>query len=164
MKRYILLACALALMLPLLMGNSGCSDADIASENISKAADNFEIMRRVVFYNGITGEYILSMEGLCSLGTFDTAQHSNLYDSALETNTKLLYSKQCMSVTCKTGPKEYKKHFLGLSDNVTFFAEQMESAKVSAYHYRVIFKPQTILPDIDFRGSTTDRPKTDSND
>lgn len=110
---------------------SGCNDADIASSNISKAADNFEIMRRVVFYNGITGGYILSIEGLCSLGNTDAAGK--------------------LSVTCKTGRNEYKKHFLGLSDNVTFFAEQLEGVDVSTYHYRVIFKPQTILPDIDFR-------------
>lgn len=44
---------------------TGCSDADIASQNISKAADNFEISRRIVFYNGITGEYMLSIEGAC---------------------------------------------------------------------------------------------------
>lgn len=116
------------------MGLAGCNapDADVASRNLSKAADMFEIQRRVVFYNGITGEYILSVEGLCSLGNFDSAGQ--------------------LSVTCKTGPSEYKKHFLGLSDNVTYFAEQIEGADVSTYHYRVVFKPQTILPDIDFRG------------
>lgn len=136
-------ACMLA-MVPFMMGNSGCSDADVASENISRAADQFEIMRRVVFYNGITGEYMLEMQGLCSLGNFDSAGR--------------------MSVTCKVGPKAYKKHYLGLSDNVTFFVEQVDGAEVSAYHYRVIFKPQTILPDIDFRGSLSDTPKTDSSD
>lgn len=115
---------------------AGCNDADIASQNISRAADNFEVMRRVVFYNGITGEYILSMEGLCSLGNFDSAGQ--------------------LSVTCKTGPKSYKKHFLGLSDNVTFFAEQLEGSDVSPYHYRVTFKPQSILPDIDFRGDVNE--------
>lgn len=111
---------------------AGCSEADVASGNLSKAADQFEVMRRVVFYNGVTGEYILSVEGLCSLGNNDSAQR--------------------MSVTCKTGPEAYKKHFLGLSDNVTFFAEQLEPNKVSVYHYRVIFKPQTIIPDVDFEG------------
>lgn len=116
---------------------AGCArDADIASENLSRAADMFEIQRRVVFYNGITGEYILSVEGLCSLGNSDTAKR--------------------MSVTCKTGPGTYKKHFLGLSDNVTFFAEQMEASQQSAYHYRVVFKPQAIIPDIDARGSAAD--------
>jgi hypothetical protein len=58
-----------------------------------------------------------------------------------------------LEVTCKTGPEAYKKHFLGLSDNVTYFIEQLEPKKVSVYHYRVIFKPQTIIPDIDFEGS-----------
>lgn len=107
-------------------------DADIASRNLSKAADMFEINRRVIFYNGITGEYMLSVEGLCSLGNDDKPGR--------------------LSVTCKTGPSSFKKHFLGLSDNVTFFAEQLEPRQASVYHYRVIFKPQSIIPDIDFRG------------
>lgn len=111
---------------------TACTDADIASHNLSKAADNFEVNRRVVFYNGITGGYMLSIEGLCSLGNNDKARE--------------------VSITCKTGPGAYKKHFLGLSDNVTFFVEQLEPQAVSAYHYRVVFKPQTIIPDVDFRG------------
>ena len=110
---------------------TGCSDADIASNNLSKAADQFEIQRRIVFYNGITGEYILTLEGLCSLGNNDTAGK--------------------LSVTCKTGPNSYKKHFLGLSDNVTFFAEQLEGVAASPYHYRVIFKPAAIIPDIQIK-------------
>lgn len=91
----------------------------------------FEVNRRIVFYNGISGEYILTIEGYCSLGNFDHARE--------------------LSVTCKTGRGEYKKHFLGLSDNVTFFAEQIEPAKASAYHYRVIFKPTSIIPDVDLK-------------
>jgi hypothetical protein len=113
---------------------AGCEgDAQIASRNLSKAADMFEITRRVVFYNGITGDYMLSIEGLCSI-------KADGMDKQLE-------------VTCKTGPQAFKKHFLGLSDNVTYFAEQMEPAAASTYHYRVIFKPQSILPNIDFEGS-----------
>jgi hypothetical protein len=105
-------------------------DANVASHNLSKAADNFEISRRVIFYNGINGEYILTIEGLCSIED-QSAQ---------------------LEVTCKTGSNAFKKHFLGLSDNVTYFAEQMEARDVSVYHYRVIFKPQVIVPDVDFRG------------
>jgi hypothetical protein len=110
---------------------AGCSDADVASRNLSEAADMFEITRRVVFYNGITGEYMLTIEGLCSLGNNDRNRE--------------------LTLTCKTGPSEYKKHFLGLSDNVTYFVEQLEPAKSSVYHYRVIFKPASIIPDIDVR-------------
>jgi hypothetical protein len=112
------------------MGLAGCSnDAMVASENLSKAADNFEIMRRIVFYNGITNDYILTIEGLCS---------------QTQTDKKL-------AVTCKTGNGQYKKHFLGLSDNVTYFSEQMEAAPANVYHYRVTFKPSAIIPNIDFR-------------
>jgi hypothetical protein len=120
----------------LLVALAGCTDADVASSNISKAADNFEINRRIVFYNGITGAYILGIEGLCSLGNFD--------------------SQRELSVTCKTGKNAYKKHFLGLSDNVTYFSEQIDGADVSTYHYRVTFKPQTILPDFDFKGDASE--------
>ena len=113
---------------------AGCNDAQVASNNLSRAADDFEILRRVVFLNGITDTYLLSIEGLCSV-----ADQSNQ-----------------LEVTCKVGDTEYKKHFLGLSDNVTYFAEQIDGAQVSAYHYRVVFKPQTIIPDIDFRGSASE--------
>lgn len=94
----------------------------------------FEINRRVIFYNGITGEYMLVVEGLCSI-------KSDNVDKQLE-------------LTCKTGPSVYKKHFLGLSDNVTYFAEQLEPQEVDLYHYRVIFKPEAIIPDIDLQTSS----------
>ena len=111
---------------------SGCeSDATVASRNLSKAADNFEVNRRVVFYNGITGEYMLTIEGLCSL------------DSAERTNA--------LTVTCKTETGQIKKHFLGLSHNVTYIAEQLTDVSVSKSQYRVVFKPSIIIPDIDLR-------------
>lgn len=110
---------------------AACSDADVASSNLSKAADMFEINRRIVFYNGITEQWILSIEGLCSLGNNDKARE--------------------VTVTCKVGPNSFKKHFLGLSDNVTFFAEQLDPAPASVYHYRVVMKPSVILPDIELK-------------
>lgn len=122
---------AVALAVLLALGTAACtsSDADVASENLSKAADQFQVLRRIVFYNGITEQYILSIEGLCSLGNNDGPKE--------------------LSVTCKVGQGQFVKHFLGLSDNVTYFVEQMESKAVSTQHYKVIFKPSTILPDID---------------
>ena len=122
-KTILTLAFAVALV--------GCSDADVASRNLSKAADQFEVTRRIVFYNGITGEYMLTVQGLCSLGNKDAARS--------------------VSVTCKTGPTEYKKHFLGLSDNVTYFAEQIDGVATDIYQYRVVFKPLALLPNIEVR-------------
>jgi len=126
-----LTACILALSVAFL---AGCdNDARVASRNLSQAADNFEVNRRIVFYNGITGDYMLSLEGRCS---FDASTARKL------------------DVTCKTGPKEYKKHSLGLSDNVTYFSEQLQGTDVSVYHYRVIFKPQVIIPDVDVKADS----------
>ena len=110
---------------------AGCdTDASVASRNLSQAADNFEVNRRIVFYNGITNEYILTIEGLCS---------------QQPENGKL-------AVVCKTGPNQFKKHFLGLSNNVTYFSEQLEPAKASVYFYRVTFKPSVIVPAVDLGG------------
>ena len=107
--------------------------ADVASRNLSMAADNFEINRRIVFYNGITDSYMLTIEGLCSIGNND--------------------KPGTVTITCKTGLDQFKKHFLGLSDNVTFFVEQLEPATVGTFHYRVMFRPQSIIPDVDFQSS-----------
>jgi len=54
-----------------------------------------------------------------------------------------------LELTVKTGENTYKKHFLGLSDNVTYFAEQLENAEVDVYHYKVIFKPEVIVPAVE---------------
>ena len=105
------------------------SNADRASENLSTAADNFEVSRRIVFFNGITDKYLLTIEGKCSI-----APNGGKLD-----------------VTCRVGPDAYKKHFLGLSDNVSYFVEQLEPVDVSVYHYRVIFKPETILPSLELQ-------------
>ncbi|KZL33192.1 MULTISPECIES: hypothetical protein [Rhodococcus] len=105
---------------------TACStDAEVASKNLSKAADQFEIDRRIVFFNGITDKYLLTIEGRCSIEP-DGGK---------------------LDVTCKTAGG-FKKHFLGLSDNVSYFVEQLEGASVSTDHYRVIFKPETIIPNV----------------
>ncbi len=117
----------MAIALIALLSVTGCeSDAEVAARNISVEAGMFKINRRIVFLNGITDSYILVIEGRCGV------EHA-----------------EKLAVTCKTGEDAYKKHYLGLSDNVTYFVEQLEDAEVSAYHYKVIFKPQTIVPDID---------------
>lgn len=110
-----------------------CSAADTASRNISYDSDNFKVMRRVVFVNGITDKYLLSIEGLCSI----TKDKEDLQ----------------LEVTCKTGEGEFKKHYLGISDNVTYFVEQMDASSVDTFHYKVAFRPETILPDIDMQTS-----------
>jgi len=128
MKRInIIFALVLALGFALL---AACdSQADKASENLSTAADNFEVQRRIVFYNGITDTYMLTIEGRCSLGNNDRVGQ--------------------LTVTCKIASEQFSKHFLGLSDNVTYFVEQLKPIDVSTYRTRIIFRPATIIPDIE---------------
>lgn len=132
--RFLITAVMILFAAFLVLTSCGGTDASVASRNLSQAADQFEITRRVVFYNGISGEYILTIEGRCSI---------------LDQGNQL-------ELTCMTGPESFKKHFLGLSDNVTYFAEQLEGEDVSLYRYRVIFKPETIIPDIDLETSLDD--------
>ncbi|MCA9750121.1 MAG: hypothetical protein KC414_13510 [Romboutsia sp.] len=125
MRKYIY-----AVMIIVVLALAGCAtDASVASYNVSKDADMFRIDRRIVFYNGITDSYMLTIEGKCSIED----QGNQL------------------EVICKVGPNNFYKHFLGLSDNVTYFAEQVESSEASVYRHKVIFKPATIVPDIEVR-------------
>lgn len=114
------------------------SDADVASENISTAADNFEVERRIVFVNGITDATLLEITGRC-----------NIVDEGNQ-----------LEVTCKIkegdGAESFLKHFLRLSDNVTYVVEQLEGIDVSVYNYRRVFKPEAAIPDIDLRTSGDD--------
>lgn len=116
-----------------LTGLTACSEADTVSQNLSKDADSFKVQRRVVFFNGITDKYLLEIEGLCALGNNDDPKK--------------------LSVTCKVGEDAYKKHYLGLSDNVSFFVEQTNANYEDAYHYKVLFRPEEIIPDIDLQTS-----------
>lgn len=109
------------------------TEANTVNHNLDKSGDSFEITRRVIFFNGITDEYLLTIEGLCSLGNNDNDDR--------------------LRVTCKTGDNEYKRHYLGLSDNVSFFVEQTDAIHADPFHYRVVFRPESIIPDIDIQTS-----------
>jgi hypothetical protein len=112
---------------------TGCtdSDADVAARNISKAAEQFEVARKIIGINGITDKYLWQVEGYCSVETASSG-----LAGALE-------------VTCKIGPGKFKKLFFGLSHNVTYVVQQVDPIDVSTNRYRVIFKPEAIVPDFD---------------
>ena len=124
MFKYKLLLSLLALLF-------SCRDSKIASRNISYKADNFEIERRIVFYNGITDTYMLTIQGFCSI-------KSDGRDNQLE-------------VTCKTNTGNFVKHYLGISDNVTYFVEHLEEVNVSTSRYKILFKPSVIIPDVEIK-------------
>lgn len=106
----------------------GCDDSDVVNHNLNRDEQNFREYRRVVFYNGITGDYILQIEGFMALN--------------IDADGDLV-------VTVKTNEGKYLKHYLGLSDNVTYFSESLDPLQVSDKNYKVIFKPSIILPTIE---------------
>jgi len=128
-KKIVVIMLAIFIMLITMGAEGGCfgTEADIVSANLSTDAEQFKINRRAVFYNGITGEYMLTMEGRLSIED-DGNQ---------------------LEVTVKVADDAYKKHFLGLSDNISYFVEQLETADVDRYRYKVIFRPQQVIPDFD---------------
>ena len=108
----------------------GCSStADIVSENISKEAEEFRVIRRVVAINTITGEYLLELTGNCS------------FETDIE--------KQRLDLTCLVGENDYRRHSVGLSPTVTYVAEQLEYQEVNRYQYKLFFKPTSVLPTIE---------------
>lgn len=109
----------------------GPSDADVASKNLSTAAEQFEVPRRIVAFNGITDKYLLVIEGFCSI----EAGEDTGVAGALE-------------VICKS-PEGVRKFYVGLSDNVSYFVQQGKPTKVSTSRFRVIFKPEAIVPNFD---------------
>ena len=112
---------------------TGCSDdATVARRNMTKAADNFELMRRIVFYNVRLGQNVVTVEGRCSIE----------------------YGNSRTEYICKVGDGKYIRNFLSDSNDIVAIVEQMDSVPVNVYHFRRTFKPQTIIPDIDFRGSS----------
>lgn len=111
---------------------AGCtSEADKASENLSKSAERFEVERRIVGINGITDNVLFEVTGYCSI-----ENDGNKLD-----------------VICKVGPETVERTTLGLSDNVTYVSTQLEGKKVDFYRPKIVFRPESIIPDFDMATS-----------
>lgn len=103
---------------------AGCSQAERATANLEKEADNFNIHRQVTVINGITDDVIFQITGKCSI----------------ENKGKYLY------IIIEYDKGKYKRVFAGLSDNVTYLAEDLESVNVSPYWYEININPKMWLP------------------
>jgi hypothetical protein len=112
------------------LGLAACkTDADVASGNIDAAAEQFEINRHIIFYNGITDTVFLEVFGHCS------------YDNQVSE----------IEIICRDvdGVEGFSNHSMGLSDNVTYVVRQIEPTDVSTTRPRIIFKPEALIPNID---------------
>lgn len=117
---------ALALLVCTVATMTACSEADRVSENLSREADNFNIRRQLTVINCLKGDVLFQMTGCFSIKA-DPA------DNQLE-------------ITVRTEDNTYKKHFVGLSDNVTYVVEDVTGKNVNPYQYTLNFNPKMWLP------------------
>jgi hypothetical protein len=105
---------------------TGCSEAANVNHNLSQAADNFQVIRKITVYNARTDLIIMEMEGAMSLSNTSTSE---------------------LVVTCMTGPNTYKKNYIYLNEYVIYVVEDITGTVTDPYHYKIHF--YTAIPDID---------------
>lgn len=121
-KRFL----ALLLSVSMVYSTSGCTEAERVSYNLSQEADNFNNVRQLTVINCLQGDILFQMTGKMSI-TADIA------DNQLE-------------VIVEMEDGTYKKHFVGLSDNVTYVVEDITGKDVSKYKYTLNFNPEMWWP------------------
>lgn len=105
----------------------GCGQqADRVSYNISKQADNFNTIRQITVINCLQGDVLFQMTGKMSI-TADVAENQ-------------------LEIIVEDENGSYKKHFIGLSDNVTYTVEDVTDNYIDNYHYTLNFNPEMWLP------------------
>ena len=123
MKKIVALILAVICLCTCLVG---CTEADNVNHNLSQAADNFQVTRKITVYNARTDLIIMEMEGAMSLSNNTTNE---------------------LVVTCMTGPNQYKKNYIYLNEYVIYVVEDITGTVTDPYHYKIHF--YTALPDID---------------
>ena len=109
---------------------TGCTQADRVSYNLSKEADNFNEIRQLTVINCIKGDVLFQMTGKMSI----------------EADVDPEFGDNQLEVVVEDENGEYKKHFIGLSDNVTYVVEDVTTDDVSNYRYTLNFNPNMWIP------------------
>ena len=125
-KSRIILALLSVLLTAIVL--TGCeTEAQRVSYNLSQQADNFNIVRQLTVINCIEGDVLFQMTGKMSI-TADIAD--NQLEIIVEDNGT------------------YVKHFVGLSDNVTYVVEDLNlgANEVNKYKYTLNFNPKMWIP------------------
>lgn len=105
---------------------TACSEADRVSSNLSMEADNFNTVRKVTVINAIKNDVMFEMSGRMSIKA-DTA------DNQLE-------------IVVEDDDKNYQKHIIGLSDNVSYIVQDVTTKDVNRYRYTINFNPNMWIP------------------
>lgn len=118
-KKLIAVLTGMVFIITTLTGCSWEDEANVASYNISREADNFNIYRKVTVMNNQSDIVMLEFEGWCSITKDNT-------DNQLE-------------ITYRVGEDSYYKDFIGLNDRTTYVITQIDSSNVDKYHYEWLY-------------------------
>lgn len=113
------------LLSSVLVVSSGCMrQSSKVSYNVSKEADNFNVVRRLTVMSAITNEPVFEL-----IGAFSFEVGTNRLDAVVETSKG-----------------QYKKHTVGFGENVVWVVEDLYGSEVGKYKYEVHFAPESIVP------------------
>ena len=124
MKKIVVVILAMVLMATVFVGCQ--TESQRVSYNLSQEADNFNVIRQLTVINCIEGDVLFQMTGKMSI-TADTADHQ-------------------LEIIVEDEDGYYQKHFVGLSDNVTYVVEQLDVKNVSKYKYTLNYNPKMWIP------------------
>lgn len=110
------------------VGITACSEASRVESNLTKEADNFNVVRQLTVINCLQGDVLFQMSGRMSIT-------ADVDDNQLE-------------IIVENNDNTYVKHFVGLSDNVTYVIEDLNlgANDVNKYQYTLNFNPNMWLP------------------
>lgn len=127
MKKIILLTLTILIVISSALVLNGCdTEAQRVNYNVTEQAENFNVYRRLTVINCIKGDTLFEMEGRMNIEADTT-------DNQLE-------------IIVEVENNKYKKHFIGLSDNVTYTVEDISGSEVSKYHYEINYNPNMWIP------------------
>lgn len=125
-KIKILLVCIITLFFITLL--NGCDrESEKVSYNISKQADNFNVVRRLTVFNMRTDKCLLQMTGKMSI---QNEGHDEI----------------SVIVEVDRDKGIYQKHFVYLNDWTMYTIEDITGVQVSKYAYEIEFMPQSLVP------------------
>lgn len=116
----------IAILIVVIMAGCAQRESDKVSYNLSLEADNFNVVRQLTVINCIQGDVLFQMTGRMSI-------KADTDDNQLE-------------VIVEDENGKYQKHFIGLSDNVTYVVEQKQYKNVSKYKYTLNYNPKMWVP------------------
>lgn len=114
---------AIVLIIWFLFAVGACSAMNIVSWEVSREANNFNVVRELTVYNNVTGEIIMVAQGRISV----------VVDSG----------ESQLEIMVANPGEQYEKHLVGLNETTTYIVRDLTEIKdVENFRYRTVINPR----------------------